>query len=96
MTKRVDYLAIVISLRASSGWAPRRAISIIRDTGSTPSRPTVYTVLAAQPIEDLPRRLGAAGLHVGQPAQNPFDGPDAITQHLVRLHILHDQFARPV
>ena len=34
---------------------------------------TRYAMLAAQPIERLPRGLRASGLHIGQTALNAFD-----------------------
>ena len=40
-------------------------------------------MLAAQPIEHLPCRLGAPGLHVRKSVLNPFDGFDAVEQRLV-------------
>lgn len=46
---------------------------------------------AAQPIEHLPRRLRAVGLHVRQTPLDALDGLHAVEQRLVRLRILHDQ-----
>lgn len=45
---------------------------------------------AAQPIEHLPRRLRAVGLHVRQTPLDALDGLHAVEQRLV-LRILHDQ-----
>jgi hypothetical protein len=48
-------------------------------------------MLAAQPREDLPRRLGAASFHVRQSLLNSFDGFDPIEQRLVGRRILDHQ-----
>jgi len=53
-------------------------------------------MLATQPIEHLPRGLGATGFDVGQAALNALDGLDSIQQRLVGLRILYDQFRLPV
>ena len=57
---------------------------------------TRYAMLAAQPVEHVPRALGATGLHIGQPALNPLDSVHAVEKRLVRLCILHHEFRLPV
>jgi hypothetical protein len=47
-------------------------------------------MLAAEPIEHLPRRLRAAGLHVPLTALNALDGLHSIQDRSVGLRILHD------
>src|SRR5262245_43618913 len=69
---------------SSRSAAARRAIS------------TRYAMLAAEPREHLPRRLGAARLHVRQTMLNPFDRLDAVEERLVGLGILHDQLGLAV
>jgi hypothetical protein len=53
-------------------------------------------MLAAQPTEDVPRRLCAAGLHVSQSLLNPFDGFDSVEEGLVGRRILDDEFGLAV
>src|SRR5262249_61365006 len=49
---------------------------------------TRYAMLAAQLVEHLPRRLGAAGLHVRKAVLNPFDRFDPVEPRLVGPGIL--------
>jgi hypothetical protein len=53
-------------------------------------------MLAPQASEGLPRRSGAAGLHVGQPSLDPFDGFNAIQQRLIGFRVLDDELRFPV
>jgi hypothetical protein len=53
-------------------------------------------MLAAQPIEHLARRLGAAGLHIRQALLNAFDGFDSIEQRLVGRRILDHELGLAV
>jgi CrcB protein len=55
-----------------------------------------WLMVAAQPIERLPRRLGAASLHVGQPPLNSLDRLHAIEERLVGLRILDHELRLPV
>src|SRR5262245_39167033 len=57
---------------------------------------TRYAMLAAQTLEHLPRRFGAAGLHVRQAVLDTFDRLDAIEKRLVGRCILHDQLGLAV
>jgi len=53
-------------------------------------------MLAAEPIEHLPRRLRAASFYIGQPTLNPLDSLNAVDQRLVGLRVLHDKLRLPI
>jgi len=53
-------------------------------------------MLAAQPIEHLARRLGAAGLGVREALLNALDRFDSIEERLVSCRILDDQLSLAV
>jgi hypothetical protein len=53
-------------------------------------------MFAAQPTEHLPRRLGAAGLHVREALLNALDGFDSIEQRPVGRRILNYQLGLAV